>query len=468
MDFTIKNVGVVKESTIKLDGLTVITGANNSGKSTIGKALYATIEGLNDIEQKHEFEICFNFQRIQRNIIRALHIEAIYSYFDLEKISDADRRCFNMLLFPYFGNREKVGIEDIAFFKDFIERLDEQYIKDILRPTQTKATQKVRTYLANFNDAKKQALKYFDRLNDWLANDNLEKYMLANLVAQFNKEFHDQIAPVRKSDVISTINLSKNGEIGSSFSIRNDTVLSVGRAFNSTFFNDVILIDNPFIVDMLSDNATMNGVIILREPTVPVRSHNDKLLSIFNERETESVIEQKINETQYAEIMVHINKVLPGKVIKQDGRFVYNENNKNDLFVENLATGSKTFAIIKTLLQKGKIGMDTMLILDEPEIHLHPDWQNKFAEVIVLLVKYLDVKVLLTTHSPNFLLAVETMARQYLDKTAFAAYVSEKQENNYTVTMKEITDNIEYAYSHLAKPYLEMDAYRYKLENKDD
>ena len=62
---------------------------------------------------------------------------------------------------------------------------------------------------------------------------------------------------------------------------------------------------------------------------------------------------------------------------------------KTLLFVQNLATGSKMFSIIKTLLENGEINFDTMLILDEPEAHLHPEWQNIFAEIIILIVKHL-------------------------------------------------------------------------------
>ena len=44
MELTLKNIGIIKDSTIKLDGLTVITGPNNSGKSTVGKVLYSLIK----------------------------------------------------------------------------------------------------------------------------------------------------------------------------------------------------------------------------------------------------------------------------------------------------------------------------------------------------------------------------------------------------------------------------------------
>ena len=79
------------------------------------------------------------------------------------------------------------------------------------------------------------------------------------------------------------------------------------------------------------------------------------------------------------------------------------------------------FSIIKMLLNKGEIDNTTMLILDEPEAHLHPKWQNAFAEIIVLLVKELNVNVLLTTHSPNFMLALDAYMRKYkiAEKTNF-------------------------------------------------
>ena len=91
------------------------------------------------------------------------------------------------------------------------------------------------------------------------------------------------------------------------------------------------------------------------------------------------------------------------------------------LKVSNLATGSKMFSIIKILLEKGELDKTTMLILDEPEAHLHPSWQNQFAEIMVLLVKELGVNVLLTTHSSNFVLAIDAHMRKYniQDRTNF-------------------------------------------------
>ena len=43
MELKLKNIGMVKEANIKIDGLTVIAGENDTGKSTVSKALFATL-----------------------------------------------------------------------------------------------------------------------------------------------------------------------------------------------------------------------------------------------------------------------------------------------------------------------------------------------------------------------------------------------------------------------------------------
>ena len=40
MELKISNFAKIKEANIKLDGITVIAGENNTGKSTIGKILF--------------------------------------------------------------------------------------------------------------------------------------------------------------------------------------------------------------------------------------------------------------------------------------------------------------------------------------------------------------------------------------------------------------------------------------------
>lgn len=52
MKVTIQNIGKIRNAEIEINGITVIAGENNTGKSTIGKVLYSFFNTFFDIENK--------------------------------------------------------------------------------------------------------------------------------------------------------------------------------------------------------------------------------------------------------------------------------------------------------------------------------------------------------------------------------------------------------------------------------
>ena len=52
MELIINNIAKIKHADIDLNGITVIAGNNDTGKSTIGKVLFAMFNSMNGIEQK--------------------------------------------------------------------------------------------------------------------------------------------------------------------------------------------------------------------------------------------------------------------------------------------------------------------------------------------------------------------------------------------------------------------------------
>ena len=137
------------------------------------------------------------------------------------------------------------------------------------------------------------------------------------------------------------------------------------------------------------------------------------------------------------------------------------------LSVNNLATGSKMFFIIKKLLINGLLNDGTMLVLDEPESHLHPDWINKFAEMLVVLVKNINVNVVLTTHSPNLLLALSVYTKQY-DMVGRTNFYLAEIGNDGSSHIKDIKDNINEGYAHLSLPLVEMNIKLKKIATEEN
>ena len=51
MEILLEHFGKIKKSIIKLDGLSLIAGQNDTGKSTVGKCLFALIKSIYNYEQ---------------------------------------------------------------------------------------------------------------------------------------------------------------------------------------------------------------------------------------------------------------------------------------------------------------------------------------------------------------------------------------------------------------------------------
>ena len=130
-----------------------------------------------------------------------------------------------------------------------------------------------------------------------------------------------------------------------------------------------------------------------------------------------------------------------------------------EINAKNLSTGLKTFAIIKMLLQNGTLEENGTIILDEPEIHLHPEWQLLFAELIVLLQKEFGMHILLTTHSPYFLNAIEVYSEKYKINEKCKYYIAENTTNGSII--KDMTGNTRNIYRKLARPIQELENIRY-------
>ncbi len=138
------------------------------------------------------------------------------------------------------------------------------------------------------------------------------------------------------------------------------------------------------------------------------------------------------------------------------------KNSNQVLNVKNLSTGLKTFVILKTLLKNGSIEQNSTVILDEPEIHLHPEWQLLFVELIVLLQKEFGVHVLLNTHSPYFLRAIQIYSAKYGIADSCRYYLSEEVEGQAEIT--DVTGEIDKIYAKLSHPLQRLEDERWQMK----
>ena len=142
------------------------------------------------------------------------------------------------------------------------------------------------------------------------------------------------------------------------------------------------------------------------------------------------------------------------------------KHNLNPTEISNLSSGLKSFVLIKYLLENEVIKEKDVLILDEPEIHLHPEWQIKYAEIIVLLQKFFNLSIVVTTHSRDFFEALELFSKKYsiIDRCKIYLSVNCNQE----LTFVDLQNDYAEVYRQLIKPSDILDKLRFSIEDGEE
>lgn len=149
-----------------------------------------------------------------------------------------------------------------------------------------------------------------------------------------------------------------------------------------------------------------------------------------------------------------LGQIVDGNMKMENQQLVYFDNwCQQNLQLSNIASGMKIFIILKRLIDNGYLLKKPLLIIDEPESNLHPEWQLKLAEFLVLFYKYLGVKVYVNSHSPYFVCALEYYAHEegLLDKIRF--YSMEVDSETRMAVSEDVTDDLGKIYDKLAAPF---------------
>lgn len=424
MILSLKNIGKVESAKVELNGITVIAGENDTGKSTVGKALYSIFNSFYKIESKIQDE---REDKIERLLDMFYHdvTNRMTMRVDTEEIAHT-----------IIANIDKYRNNSTLLRSDIIEAIS---LSD-----------------SNFNKKTKDMTleelnEIFKRIEDILAISDNDVFVSV-LNKKLDVEFSGQVNNVF-ADASGEISLQIKNNIVA-IEIEDNTVKSISE--NLHLNTEVIYIDDPFIMDERSYQ-----VFYYRYENY--LDHREHLLSKLFGREVDSnLITQIITTNKIDEIYSKINSICNGEMVQNKRRsFGYKSSGSNIvLHSKNVSAGLKTFVILKTLLQNGALEENGTIVLDEPEVHLHPEWQLLFAELIVLLQKEFGLHVLLNTHSPYFLRAIQVYSAKYEIADTCKYYLSEAKGERAYIT--DVTECIEQIYVKLSRPLQNLEDVRWQ------
>ena len=414
MELNIKNFASIKEASIKIDGITVIAGENNTGKSTIGKILFASFNSLRDIDKKVNSEINYSIRDLLMDFIKRVTfyspkknilVETITRRF---KLNDIVSNILNDINSNEDNNKENIENIIIDNIREYTN-------------TNDKFTKENIEFLAN------RIIEY---------NNISRKKIALNLITKYyNDLFYKQI----NSRIFKNTNAEiKLNDFGISFEFQNDKCAKFKK---NIYENSVFLIDNPFVLDIEDYSYS---------PSIP----DSYLISEIHDKYNEDYIVDKTLAEEKLEIIYKmLSNAINGKIIKKENDFYLAFDNITEpISIHNISAGLKSFTIIKMMLEEGILKEKDILVLDEPEIHLHPKWQLLYAEIIVLIQKVFNLHIVITTHSPYFLESIELFTKKHGidDKTNYYLSDINIKENYSTINL--VNDRISDIYYKMATP----------------
>lgn len=428
MKLHIENIGMIEKADVEFNGITVLCGENDTGKSTIGKCLFSIFAFLYEKERC----IIYNLGRMIFHIL-TLNINKYSSLFPT----------FDTTI-NFSDNSFKMNSKEI---ENKIKELNDKTIKLILenKATDENIFKTIETELDLKNKTKELKENF---INDILKNipqnfrtkEDVEKNFLGNL---FNNEFSNQINNLNKENEIGEVSLfieDKNIKV----EIKNNKVINLEQ--NIKIGNSATYLDFSYFPkysrfvdkrDFFTHEAISQNIFFNKNKiseALPIKERLEKIMQLFS-------------KTNLSDIIFPENP--------NDDIFVKHKNINKPLNIKELASGMKSFVLLKRILDNGYIIDRNILILDEPEIHMHPKWQLLFAEILIELQKEFNLMILINTHSPDFLDAIDTYAEKneiknkckyYLAKDRTFFDKTDKLDDIYKCLFEsnEILDNIKY------------------------
>lgn len=414
MQVKIKNIGPIVEAEIALSNINVISGANDSGKSTIGKILFSSLVNAKSKLSVEIADIFVSYLRdqnleTQKDII--IHfIGDVYPETDLFN-QEANKQVDYINVPVRMGHRTIRGAID-KVYRYIVESPFEFYEKYHLYEKNSPVSDDDR-YTLNF-------------LQELLEDTN--KYRKAVISDTLKTEYDGLYKNI----------MNQNSEIeidGSGIKIKYKDTEEL--FYENEKYTNVIYYEPK--MDILSDESIW--IMSRRGYQFGVNRLQKKLGTYEVNTLNKSIYEKEIAIVSQMFTDIGLKSVKKGN---------YQLDNK-ELPLKAVATGIKNLLGLREIVENGLISRSTLFIIDEPELSLHPVWQVKYIEILKKIEELFKVDIIIVTHS-NYI--VETVEKKFDKNVNY--YLASRVENN--VAYENCNNNTNKIYNALGVAYEYIDS----------
>ena len=444
----INNLGKLQHATVSINRFTVFAGANNSGKSFTSKILYSIF-----------------------NALRANHAEASLSML-IEPVVD-------IIDLMYFRRRFHKSDTHESTLQEEFEKLT-----SLVENCPSRNSDELKIFISNFINQIDVVQSRFNEIrNEFADSDRLSD--LANDLANSLNELKESLQDVDEAELISNgmkLELGRNilgnfqavtlSQLSEKemypFSIKIENVgefkfldyfleeeisLELEEAWHehALRFSSLIYLESPIYWKLktpLEDfQFSHRRLWTRRRPLVGIPQHFYDLCRFLKYEYT--------GDFDFPNIYQKLVKDFGGKLtISKDGDLSFHEDsNDRKIPITQTATGIANIGFLSLLIQRKLLDKKSFIFIDEPEAHLHPQWQVLMAECLFELA-HSGVHVVIATHSVEFLEWLEVRIKKNPDDVNLVAL------NNFSQSVVNSSDDFENNLAEIKKnltdPYAEL------------
>lgn len=377
MKFQFTSLGAIDEASIELAPLTIICGRNNTGKTYATYAMYAFLSmwrQLIDWElDRADLDELFNNGAVSID----LQTKFVAQWPDIKKRTclrwqDSLPRALGAPVSRFEGTH-------ISFDFDIDDTWKRATFKKELRSEQGKilfsAEKSDRSSVLEFAALVDNDRREFPKfaLEEFVSQTLLEAVLSPYLPTVFMVSTERTGAVTFKEE----LNLTKNKIVNYLATMDSNKEMHPGKLFEAIYSDGYPLPveSNVRFVNRFGSLESRSGVLLKEHPTLATDFEN-------------------IAGGQYLTNKEGVTHFVP-------------KGSKVQLRLTEASSAARSLVVIWYWL-KAEAAKGHMLLIDEPELNLHPENQRAFARFLAKLVN-LDVKVLITTHSDTILREFNTL-----------------------------------------------------------
>lgn len=419
VELSVENFKAVKKADITLNGITVVSGINGCGKSSLSQLLYYSFYYANAYDKMAD-------DFLYKTLTESYYIDVLRQ---IEREVKGDNSPLGVT-FIKLADKD----EYLKYIEDLITRFS--YYTDFVKDSG--------------DENKINSCNRIIRIIQLVLNDssvdlkNLLRFLLAQIEDVFNQAAQVQEKRYYKF-LHDCLSFHVEGELPKEWEIKEYNVPFAGTRTSIVpllhYIKRVAYIDTPMIVG----SKLING-----------KDYWIELAKLLN---SESYVDKNIP------LYESLSEIMNGEsTLEKDGiresKLSYKRYDGKVFELKDCATGIKSFSILQLLLRNGFLKKDTLLVVDEPEAHLHPQWIVEYARMIVMLHKEIGVKFFIASHSTDMVSAIRYIAAKEEVQDSLNFYLAEDSEDApYEYTYRDLKLDIDPIFKSFNKSFDKLDEY---------